>query len=352
MLVLRVADLERTAWREGKISARRLERKARDAFLRITKEVMRAADLPMHDSGSELFAIALAAGPRDRGTNPGATECRTALARAATGLSRILPLSLETGWTLLTHAAPDRVGFESTLRTALLRGALERQRYEFFAGVAHEMRTPLTAIRGYLETLLEESGHQQNARRFLRIARNETLRLGRLIDGMFEVSLLDIEPCPSARRRSRDVTAVAAAVDAALDALGPRIRERRAHLTVARLPEQTVAMTFDHLVQVLVNVIGNALDHGREKGHVAISAASNAHAVVMRVDDDGPGIPLREREAVFAFGYRARSKGTGLGLGVVRRLLERVGGDVHAAESTLGGAQLVISVPRADRDRR
>jgi signal transduction histidine kinase len=347
LLVLRVADLERIAWREGKVSARRFERRARDAFVKITNEAMRAADLPVHDAGSELFSIALATGSRDDGGNASATGCRSALARATKELSRILPVSLEGGWTLLSGVAPHGAAFEATLRTALRRGALERQRYEFFAGVAHEMRTPLTAIRGYLETLLDQTQHPQKARRFLEIARNETLRLGRLIDGMFEVSLLDIEPRDAeAPSHTRDATAVELAVEAALDALGPRIADRRAHVIVRRLPEQAVAMTFDHLVQVLVNVIGNALDHGRNEGQIAIWATSDPCAVVLRIEDDGAGIPVGEREAIFTFGYRARSEGAGLGLAVVRRLVERVGGAVYAADSTLGGAQIVISLPR------
>ena len=345
LLALRVADLERIAWREGRVCARRFERRAREAFARFAREGMRAADLPAHDWGSEIFAIALVASARRDGAAALPPDCRSTLTRTACALRRLVPLSLETGWTLVTGSVPDGGTLEKVLQSALQRGELERQRYDFFAGVAHEMRTPLTAIRGYLETMLEKSVPPRHTRRFVEIARNETLRLGRLIDGMFEISLLDVDAYRRNGTSGKNNAAIRTALDSALSALGPHIRERRAQITLGSIPQVNARIAPDHLVQILINVIGNALDHGREAGRIAIHVFGDARTMQVAIEDDGPGVPACERDAIFTFGYRARSSGTGLGLALVRRLLERAGGEVYASDSSLGGVRIVISLP-------
>ncbi len=98
-------------------------------------------------------------------------------------------MPVENGWTLLVRATNDLNG---DIAAALERGARDRERYEFFSAIGHELRTPLTSIRGYLETLLDEETDGQNRSRFLETARREALRMGRLLDGMFEFSLFDL----------------------------------------------------------------------------------------------------------------------------------------------------------------
>ncbi|MFN2450382.1 MAG: histidine kinase dimerization/phospho-acceptor domain-containing protein, partial [Candidatus Baltobacteraceae bacterium] len=108
-----------------------------------------------------------------------------------------MDVRIETGWSLCAPSR-DRPEFEQDIALALERGARERERYEFFAAVGHELRTPLTSIRGYLETLLDEPVDAPTSRRFLETARREALRMGRLLEGMFEFSLLDLSAGPSA----------------------------------------------------------------------------------------------------------------------------------------------------------
>lgn len=347
LLVMRLTELERVAWREGRASARRLERRAREAFEANVSAKIRRTDLVAHDRHSQVFAIALAARRRGRGA-PLAEDCRRALARAATSL-RTLSFGIETGWTLM-RTAED---LEGDLRVALQRGESERQRLDFFSPIAHEMRAPLTAIRGYLDTVLDESLDAAKARRFLETARGEALRLGRLIDGMFAVSLLDLDYGGS--KSGARGTIPQAAVDRAVAVLMPRIRERRTSIECEGLPALPVAATFDHLVQVFVNVIGNAIEHGLDCGRIVIAGVRQLRALEITVDDDGPGIPVAERDAVFELGYRspaaAASTGTGLGLAVVRRLLERTCGSITASGSPLGGTRIVIRLQRLRRPK-
>lgn len=340
LLVIRLCELERVAWRDGRRAARRLERHARDALAAVAAARLRAGDLLAYDRCSATFSIALVA--RGKEAIPLPNDCRATLGRTTEAFARVLPLEVESGWTLVGE--PSSENLVAAWRSALARGARERQRFDFFGTVAHEMRTPLTAIRGYLQTLLDEPHEDSTARRFLEIARDETLRLGRLVDGMFAVSLLDLgfARAPSAAESTR----TQAALDAALGALGPRIHDRQASLRVHALSDVAVSIEHDHLVQVFANVIGNALEHAGQHPRIAISAVHRERHVEIAIDDDGPGIPQSERDAVFTLGYRRDSAGTGLGLAVVRELLERAGGSAGVGESPLGGARIVIALAK------
>jgi len=340
LLVIRLREVERVAWLQGRTSARRLERQACAILADVAHQRLRTNDLLAHERNSEIFSIALRARSDEEILSP--DDCRATLERTTEAFARALPVALESGWTVLSERA---VSLDTAAASALERGARERQRFDFFSTVAHEMRTPLGAIRGYLQTLLDEPLDSATTRRFLEVARNEAMRLGRMVDGMFAVSLLDLEYGAALSRPQGSKTLPQDALDAALAALAPRVRERRSNVRHARMPACSLAIAFDHLVQILVNVIGNALDHAGEQRHVTIWGAKRGRDVEIGVDDDGPGIPLDERESIFTFGYRARSSGAGLGLAVVRRLLERVGGNACATESPLGGARIVIRIP-------
>lgn len=340
LLVIRLREVERIAWLQGRTSARRLERQASSVFSDAVREQLRTTDLLAHDRNSQIFSIALRARSPEEVVLP--DDCRGALERATAAFARALPVAVETGWTLV---GSGNCALDGAAALALERGRYERQRFDFFSTIAHEMRTPIAAVRGYLQTVLDEPLEAATSRRFLEIARNETLRLGRMVDGMFSVSLLDLEFGAVPQKAQTGGSLPQEALEAALAALAPRVCERNANVQNARMPACRLPIAFDHLVQIFVNVIGNALDHAGESSCVTIWNKQRARGLEIGVDDNGPGIPLAERESVFALGYHARSAGTGLGLAVVRRLLERVGGNAFATESPLGGARIVIRIP-------
>ena len=110
-------------------------------------------------------------------------------------------------------------------------------------------------------------------------------------------------------------------------------------------------MDGDRLMLVLINLIANAIKHGRPGGRVAVTAElDGARTVTIAVDDDGPGIPAHDRERVFALGARGRTAagGSGIGLALVRMILERAGGRVEIGASPLGGARFAVTVPLAE----
>jgi signal transduction histidine kinase len=343
LLVVRLPELERVAWRRGLRAARALERSAAAAFSTAVSRVLRGDDLVAHDGGSDVFVAALLAPTRDGGA-PAPVDARSALARIAATVEEKTRLEVRTGWTAYDRTA-DAGALDAVIERALARGAQERERYAFFSSLGHELRTPLSSIRGYLETLLDDSIDQRTRERFVRVAYNESLRLSRLVEGMFEISLLDLHasfPPPA-------IGSLAQALQAAHDACAANAAARRVSLAFADVPAVGVAIDGDRLTLALVNLIDNAVKHGRPGGGVFIGAElADARFVRLTVDDDGPGIAAADRERVFALGERGatRAEGSGIGLAFVRLILERAGGRIELEESPLGGARFVVTVPR------
>jgi two-component system phosphate regulon sensor histidine kinase PhoR len=341
LLVFRLPALERTAWRDGLRAARAIERRADAAFATAVARVLRAEDLIAHDRGTDAFVAALVAPMRDGHRALAPVDIRSALARIATTVEGLTRLDVDAGWTRFD--AGTAIG--DAIERALVRGAQERERYAFFSAVGHELRTPLASIRGYLETLLADDVDAATRKRFVGIAYGESLRLTRLLEGMFEISLLDLSATfPLHANGSLDVALAGVA-----DACASVAAARRVTLAVPTLAPTPVAIDGDRLMLVLINLVDNAIKHGRDGGTVRVSVElAHPRAVIVAVDDDGPGVAPADRERIFALGERGpgAGEGSGIGLALVRMILERVGGRVEVSDAPLGGARFAVAVPR------
>jgi signal transduction histidine kinase len=312
------------------------------AFGTAVARVVRADDLIAHDGGSDRFVAALIAPMRDGRHGLAPLDVRSALARIAATVEGLTQLDVDAGWTRYDAA---RDGIDGAIARALARGAQERERYAFFSAIGHELRTPLASIRGYLETLLADDADAATRRRFVGIAYNESLRLTRLLEGMFEISLLDLSATfdPAAR------APLAGAFAAAADACAGNARARGTCVRFAPAGAAELAIDADRLALVLINLVDNAIKHGRCGGTVAVGAQGAPRTVAILVDDDGPGIAPAERERIFALGERgtAAGDGSGIGLALVRMIVERAGGRVEAGDAPAGGARFTVVLPRA-----
>jgi signal transduction histidine kinase len=343
LLVFRLPALERTAWRRGLRAARSIERRAGAAFGAAAVRVVRGADLIAHDAGTDAFIAALAAPTRDGHRWPAPVDVRSALARIAAKIEGVTALDVETGWT--RYEAANEPALDAAIARALVRGSQERERYAFFSAVGHELRTPLASICGYLETLLSGEPDRATRERFVRIAHTESLRMTRLLEGMFEVSLLDLSasfalPARGLLDRALAGAAVACARGAA---------KRAVTMDVPVLPETPVGIDADRLTLVLINLIDNAIKHGRRGGRVEVCVCdATPRTVLLTVDDDGPGLAAAQSERIFALGVRGSTAadGSGIGLALVRMILERAGARIEADKSPLGGARFAVTLPR------
>lgn len=340
VLAVRLPQFAQIAWSRGKRAAREVERATATCFARAAARTLRDEDRLAHDPGSDVFAVAMLGVPRaSRPLAP--LDCRTALERIVEAIAQATGLRAEAGWSLVRAPLPS---LARELEVALERGARERERYEFFAAVGHELRTPLTSIRGYLETLQDRGLDDETRERFLKTARREALRLGRLVDGMLDFSMLDL----SAETFAPASCELAEQVATACDALAPQARERGVSIAVRRSAPVRVGLGADSCVQAILNVVDNAVKYGRAGGRVRVGWTLKPPYARIRIDDDGPGVVESERAVVFGSrirGSAATGRGKGLGLAIVRTIVERAGGDVRVSRSPLGGARFELRVP-------
>ena len=285
----------------------------------------------------ELFAQIVQA---LHGEAPGGVEFVLARDPSRTCVSRAAPAGEpEGGAILVLHDISD-------LRRA------DRVRRDFVANVSHELRTPLTAIRGYVEALLDDPPAPDESRRFLEIIARHTTRMERLVKDLLRLARLDAgQETPDIVEC--DLSSVLQGVIAEL--VGP-IDQRRSHIEVRLATDaRTVVSDPAKLHDVLRNLIENAVNYAPEGGRVILESEREPQAVVLRVIDNGPGIPPADLARVFERFYRvdksrARAPGgTGIGLAIVKHLVELLGGTVTAGSRAEGGAVFTVRLPQADR---
>lgn len=227
---------------------------------------------------------------------------------------------------------------------------VESIRRDFVANASHELKTPLTSIRGYAETLAQSDPPPEVRREFIQTIRRNADRLQRIVDDLLDLSRLE------SGRWEPDLQAVPVEVVAreSWEPFRADARERGVGFSVDS-GDLTVRADPGALRQILTNLFDNALRHTPSGGQIALTAASVEHPsrIDVEVRDTGSGIPGDAVPRIFERFYRvdpARSRsegGTGLGLAIVKHLTEMMGGDVEA-ESRLGhGTAIRILLPRA-----
>jgi two-component system, OmpR family, sensor histidine kinase BaeS len=255
-------------------------------------------------------------------------------------------------------AAPDELRTLASsfndMAAALQRdvGELRRQeqlRRDLIANVSHELATPLTAIQGYNEALLDGViGEPAEREETYRLIAREAGRLRRLVNQMRQVALFE----SGATALQRAPLYLPTLLDEALAVLAPELQ--RMGITVERhvpadLP--TVLADADRLTEIVLNLLDNAVRHSPQAGVMDVSAVAEGGLVRVSIADSGPGIPEADRERVFERFYRldpsrtSTTGGSGLGLAIVRALVEAHGGTIALDTGPHGGAQFSFTLP-------
>jgi two-component system phosphate regulon sensor histidine kinase PhoR len=225
---------------------------------------------------------------------------------------------------------------------------LNQVRQDFVANVSHELKTPLTSLKGYAETLLEGGlDDVENREGFVRIIRDQSARLQNLVDDL--LSLADLER-PDVRLR-REAFDLREAVERQVTTL--RARAAQAQLTLDLEPGEETPVVADRLRidQVVANLLDNALKY-TERGGIRVRVGHGGSVAWCEVSDTGPGIPPEDVSRVFERFYRvdkARSReksGTGLGLSIVRHILALHGGRVTVASEVGRGSTFRFEIPQ------
>lgn len=225
---------------------------------------------------------------------------------------------------------------------------LERSRHvtrEFLMSVSHDLRTPLTSIRGYAEALSEGATRSSADRaKAAKVIEGEARRLERLVSDLLDLARLDARAF-TMDARPVDPGEVIASVAAGLQPLGA---EYGVAIIIAppRLGRRTVDP--ERLGQVVANLVENALKYA--ESNVTVDTAEKEGLLVIEVTDDGPGIPPSDLTRVFERLYttrpvEARKVGTGLGLAIVHELVTAMGGDVEVESPHNSGACFRVLLP-------
>ena len=252
--------------------------------------------------------------------------------------------SVRVGWTIIEPRDAERplAELRHALRGAAVVGRVEERRGTVLAAITHELRTPLTSIVGFVERLREDgAGNAKRRSRALRIVAEEARRLSRLVDGLVDAGAWQAGSLALHRRRC-DIGPIARR---AKTLAAEAARERGVRVIVSG--EATAELDPDRLLQVLVNLIDNAIRHAKPRGSVEITITGGKGGASITVTDDGEGFDER---AVGRIGlpFAAGSNGkVGLGLAVASMLVAAHGGSIDFGKARRGGgAQVTIGLPR------
>jgi signal transduction histidine kinase len=228
----------------------------------------------------------------------------------------------------------------------------QRLRQQMVADVAHELRTPLANIRGYLEAI--EDGVVEADEATLRTLREEAAHLNRLIDDLQELAQAEAGNL----RLDRGPVAPDELIGRATGAVRARAADRGVALTATAAPDlPAVEVDPQRITQVLHNLLTNALTHTPAGGAVAVEAwRAEGGMVAIGVADTGAGIAPEDLPHIFERFYRADSSrsratgGSGLGLTIARRIVEAHGGTIDVASELGQGSKFTFTLPIASAD--
>lgn len=228
---------------------------------------------------------------------------------------------------------------------------LGEMRRDFVANVSHELKTPLTSVKSYVETLLDGAAEDPQLRtQFLQVVASETDRMTRLVRDLLHLSQFD----QGAAQWEVATHAVATFLTDMVRRLQPQIEEKGLTVQV-HVDPQTPSARFDRdkISQVMINLLANAIEFTPSGGQIHVEARGEGGSVRFGVRDSGVGIPEADLPRIFERFYRvdkARTRtlgGTGLGLAIAKQIVELSGGTIRI-NSVLGeGTEVVFTLPGA-----
>jgi two-component system, OmpR family, sensor histidine kinase VicK len=249
--------------------------------------------------------------------------------------------------------AGEVAGLIFVVRDVTEQNRLEKMRKEFVANVSHELKTPLTSIKTYTETVLDGGIEDEDMKReFLTTVITEADRMSRLVKTLLELSrydsqkyMLDMEGHDMADLLSKTIRKLRVQAD-----------EKNQRLELATKNHPVVAyFDIDKIEQVVINIISNSIKYSNEGSTIRVELGEDDERnVIISVSDDGIGIPAEDLPRIFERFYRvdkARSRahgGTGLGLAIAKEIVEAHGGRLDI-DSQLGvGTKVTICLPKND----
>ena len=245
----------------------------------------------------------------------------------------------------------EMAGYLHKLVTARLQD--NENRKELVAGISHDLRTPLTAIKAYVEGL--ETGvaaTPETQRKYLRIIKSKTADMEHIVSQLFLFSKLDVGDFPLALEKVPLGPMMARFVEGVRE----DYREKGLHLVMQDTQAQSGQVLLDAVQfrSVLINVLENSLRYGKAQGgEMQIDLKTRGQTAEITLTDNGPGVPSGALDRLFEVFYRADSsrvepgKSSGLGLAISAKIIEQFGGAIKAENAPAGGLSVIIILPLA-----
>jgi two-component system phosphate regulon sensor histidine kinase PhoR len=227
---------------------------------------------------------------------------------------------------------------------------LEEVRRDFVANVSHELKTPVTSIKGFVETLLEGAlDEPEQIRRFLEIISRHSDRLNAIIEDLLSLSRLEEDS--EKRKLSFETTGIRVTLVSAIELSKLKADQKHIAVELDCTKDLTAKINAALIEQAALNLIDNAIKYSQDHSKVKVRAMKTESEVLIQVSDEGCGIPTDHQERIFERFYvvdKGRSRklgGTGLGLSIVKHIADVHGGYVKV-ESVIGkGSTFTIHLP-------
>ena len=221
----------------------------------------------------------------------------------------------------------------------------EKRRQELIAFLAHDLKTPLTSVLGYLELLDDEPGLTPEQRaKYTGVALSKARRLEELVKEFFDINTMDL------KLEHQEPVQLSFLLEQLLDEFYPLFSAKELRCTVEIQPHLVVEGDGDRLARVFDNVLRNAVSYSAQGGPIGVTAWREGERCLVRITNEGLEIPEGELSNIFEKFYRldaarsTRTGGAGLGLAIAREIVERHGGTIRA-ESTGHVTAFVITLP-------
>ena len=229
---------------------------------------------------------------------------------------------------------------------------LQRQevsRKELLAGISHDLRSPLTSIRAYVEGLLDGVAKTPEAQRiYLETIKTKTIDIDQMVAKIFLFSKMEIGESLD----HPEVLNLAEEIKNFIHAFSLEYKEKGLEITVQNLSSVAVFADPNSLRRILVNILDNSLKYkDKVVGHVTISLNIESSYAIVTLADDGPGVPKESLSRIFDAFYRSDparqnpQKGSGLGLAIVLKIVSQMGGSIMARNGEMGGLIIEVKLP-------
>lgn len=223
---------------------------------------------------------------------------------------------------------------------------LDEMRKDFVANVSHELKTPLTTIKTYTETLIETDMDKETNRRFLEIINAETNRMTRLVQDLLELSNIDSESSIFSLERFR----LSEFLRNCIRSLEVMRSEKKIRLDLKNSSENLEIVSHrDSMEKIFINILSNAYKYSEDNGHVIVQVMDFKDTFSISIKDKGIGIPYADQKYIFDRFYRVekgrsrKAGGTGLGLSIAKELVEKLDGTILIKSRPNYGTEVILT---------